>query len=632
MQVKQIIERLKSNPLFPNLLSILGGLLYLVQSWYYAHTQVSILDEGSYLLKGYLFATGKYWPFQDYGPWTNHMPLSFLIPGWVERIFGPGLRTGRYLAVFLGLLMVLGVWLISKRFGNLWWSALIVWLLALNVPTLKVYSVMTSQGLVACMLVWVLFFTLGPDRADWQVYLGVTLAGLLLLTRINMAPIIPLLLLYIFWEYGKVIGIRASAVTILVIGIGYAIFWPGILKLWAAWLPEGLVPFISSWGKPADAVHSWNSIVDFRGRLMSFFLGVRIHFFSLMAVVISVLIGTRKQFWHAASRFKIAVFLLVSYVFLFGFHAWASLFNDYCVFCFQNYLMFFQVIGLLLANVLFTSLNEYRMRAGKWLTPIIGLVTTAGIVFSLINEKQLINTLSGRWLVNTLTDFLNMDIPRFRSQITAPGKMPLWVLFSNKFGWHEDQILDFSIYIFFILLIVLSWLLLYWGISIYKKRWVSSKNTILQWSYLWFVLFLMLGTIFTYRIGFLPVEYDCGWDVIASYERAGAHLAKTVPPGSTIYWKGGLSAVPLLYLTDYELFPPQINNRYSYRIGGDPEALIRYGWWNDQIARQWSQDADIFLVEAWRVGDEGDTFDELMPTPPLLPCKRNTEIHIYVRE
>ena len=42
--------------------TILGGMVYLVQSWVYAHTQFSLLDEGAYLYKGYLFATGKYHP------------------------------------------------------------------------------------------------------------------------------------------------------------------------------------------------------------------------------------------------------------------------------------------------------------------------------------------------------------------------------------------------------------------------------------------------------------------------------------------------------------------------------------------------------------------------------------------
>jgi hypothetical protein len=64
--------------------ALIGAGLYLLHSWASAHGQASVLDEGLYLYKGYLFASGRYWPFADNGPWTNHMPLSFFIPGWIQ--------------------------------------------------------------------------------------------------------------------------------------------------------------------------------------------------------------------------------------------------------------------------------------------------------------------------------------------------------------------------------------------------------------------------------------------------------------------------------------------------------------------------------------------------------------------
>ena len=199
----QRFTRIKIATWWADVLSVVGGFVYIVQSFFLAHTRGSILDEGAYLLQGYQFATGKYLPFQDYGSWTDQMPLSFLIPGWVQVIFGPGLRTGRYFAVALGVLILIGVWLVSRRFGNGWWSAVLIWFLAVNIPVLKVYSVMTSQVLVACMLVWVLVLVLGPERPQWQVYLGAFLAGLMTLTRINMTIFLPFLLAYILWEHGK---------------------------------------------------------------------------------------------------------------------------------------------------------------------------------------------------------------------------------------------------------------------------------------------------------------------------------------------------------------------------------------------------------------------------------------------
>jgi hypothetical protein len=89
--------------------------------------------------------------------------------------------------------------------------------------------------------------------------------------------------------------------------------------------------------------------------------------------------------------------------------------------------------------------------------------------------------------------------------------------------------------------------------------------------------FLLSRTLF---LGGGYHNYDCSGDVLNTYEKAGKQLADLIPPGSTIYWNGGNSAVPLLYLQDIHIFAPQINSDYSYRLDGDADALFRYGFWN----------------------------------------------------
>ena len=89
------IELLKNKQLpswSPYLLAGLGVILYLIQAFQYAHTTVSSLDEGSYLIKGMFYLTGVYEPFEPYAPLTNKAPFAFLIPGFAEYIFGAGLR------------------------------------------------------------------------------------------------------------------------------------------------------------------------------------------------------------------------------------------------------------------------------------------------------------------------------------------------------------------------------------------------------------------------------------------------------------------------------------------------------------------------------------------------------------
>jgi len=625
----QRTARIATLPGLPEGLAGLGGLAFLIQSWISAHTQISILDEGAYLLKGYLFATGRYWPFQDYGPWTNHMPLSFLIPGWTQVVFGPGLRTGRYSAIVLNAIMLVGVWLISRRLGNRWWAAISIWVLAINAPVIKVFSVVNSQGLVACMLVWVLVLTLGPELRVWQAVLGSMLAGLLLLTRINMAPVLPLVLVYIFWQHGKKNGLWALAAGLLTIGVGHAFFWPGIMSFWAGWVPFiQKLPFIPT-TKPTGSTPVWDPTVSFKSRILSFFLGIRIHFFPVVGVLLAVSMWLPKRKWRFSWRFRAAVFLLVSFGLLFALHVWASLGKNYCVFCFPNYLMFFNILGISITSIIFGSWPEFKERFGKWILVSVMVILSLGLIYGAITGGQLDQIWLSAQIKKILSWFWHIRVPRIRSMSIEDGSVELWGLLAGKFGWVEETILDWSL---LIILLVITWIVVYFLARWHYRQFGNSKGSSFTPIGSLAFIFFVLGTLLSARIGFTPQETDCGWDVISAYETGSAHLAEKIPPGSSVYWRGGKSAVPLLYLPGVEIYPPQINGAYSFRLGGNTNELARHGWWNAELDALWQQDADIILLDGHQKALENPLFDETLPTPPMLPCDNNSEIHIYLRK
>src|ERR1035437_3796573 len=110
--------------------ALLGAAVYLAFSIHFANTQRPTIDEGLYLYKGYLFAKDIYHPYQDYGPRTEYSPLSYLIPGYIQVWFGPGLQTGRIFAIIVGVLALLGLWASARRLAGSWWAALAVWAVA----------------------------------------------------------------------------------------------------------------------------------------------------------------------------------------------------------------------------------------------------------------------------------------------------------------------------------------------------------------------------------------------------------------------------------------------------------------------------------------------------------------------
>src|ERR671922_46160 len=169
------VKKIISIPRLPAFLTIAGFLAYILRAVEIARTKTSFLDEGLYLYKGYLFVNGSQTPFADYGVWTNHAILSFLIPGFIQKWFAPGLETGRYFMIVLSLFTLLGLWVFARRWGNAWWAAGAVWAMALNPAEIKLYTLALSEGLVAALLVWIVVLVVGEERPLWQVLLGAAL-------------------------------------------------------------------------------------------------------------------------------------------------------------------------------------------------------------------------------------------------------------------------------------------------------------------------------------------------------------------------------------------------------------------------------------------------------------------------
>jgi len=614
--------------------TLVGVLVYFLQAWRAAFTQVSVLDEGLYLYKGFLYATGRYVPFQDYGPWSNHMPLSFLIPGWVQAVFGPGLRTGRYFALLLSMGTLLGVWVLARRLGYLrsdleipagpFWGALAVWAMALNPAVIRLFSQQSSQGLAACMVIWTMVLILGPGRPGWQIVLGAGLAAAVPLTRINLLAVLPLAVLYIFWEHGRRKGLRALAVGSLVFFVGHAVFWPGILRMWAPWFPDSLTPFLDPFRRPPNDGSNWNPEVTFFNRLISFAQGLRFHFVALFGV------GGLFLFWPVdadwkRSHFRPAVFLAGLFAVLAAMHAWAALGNSYCVFCFPAYYSFFSSLGIvLLAATCFAWSFDRPGRA--WVPAAIVLICIL-IGFSLFSS-------TGASLVQQplVVRILRTGVPR----TSGEGSIPLWGFIENRFGPdYETQVRQGQ---YGLRIAVMGLLGLAAGLLIALPSWrgrlVGAGRR--------FALLLAVGFILspTTLLGGGYTTYDCGADVIAPYERSGASLREIIPAGSHVYWETRGSPVPLLYLPDVIAYPAQLNGLYSFKTGGESDALLKFGHWNQALALEWAAEADALLLSpdvladparSWLADAMADRgLVQVLETEPVHPCSPNSQILVFM--
>ena len=312
----------------PEVLTLAGGIIFLAQLLYYAHTQVSVLDEGLYLYKGFIFASGRYTPFQNYGPLTNQMPFAFLLPGLVQVVFGPGLRVGRYFAVFLALVMVFALWLTSRRLSGRWLAAGVVWMTALNPATARMYSQAITESTIACLVMLILALTLGGKRPLWQLILGGVLSGVTVMIRIDLLPLPFFLVLYILWQYGWKKSLWVALAGVATVVFSHALFWPNILRLWTYWLPENLTPFLEPWRQPAGASPFYDPAISYLSRGVSFINAFRFHFAAFIGALLAWAFWPRRTAWKSDENFRAAVFLSVLFISLMALHAWASLGNE----------------------------------------------------------------------------------------------------------------------------------------------------------------------------------------------------------------------------------------------------------------------------------------------------------------
>ncbi len=382
-----------SNVSIAIVLALVGAAIYTVFSINFANTQRATIDEGLFLYKGNLFASGVFHPFQSNGPRTEYGPLSYLVPGYIQLWFGPGLRTGRIFAVIVGFIALVGFWATTRRLAGPWWAALAVWAVALNPAIIRFYSVGISQGLVTCLLMWVLFLVLGKERNSWEVSLSAALAGLILLTRQDMAPVLPFLLVYIFWEFGRKPGLIASLAGILVVVIGHAIFWPGILEMWAPWLPVSLTPFLDKWRLPIGITAELNFNANWSARIYSLLEGLRFHFISLVGAIAGLVLWPARKNWKTEAHFRYAIFLGVLFFTLLILHIWAGLgfngINFSNAFAVNPYFAFFSYLGLVFAIAVFSNFQSNLSVARQIILSVLVIVVSTAVGYgSFLNPSD----------------------------------------------------------------------------------------------------------------------------------------------------------------------------------------------------------------------------------------------------
>jgi hypothetical protein len=531
----------------------------------------------------------------------------------------------------VALLYILGVWIIARRLGGRWGGAGALAIIVLNPAPLKLYSMALSEGLITAMLVWVMVLVLGKDRPLWQLVLGGFLAGLMPVTRLNMSPVLPFVLGYIFWDHGLKAGIWSTVASMVSFLGVHALFWPGIMRLWTPWFPESLTPFLDRWRPDFGNAQSVRDINrTFRERYLSFFEGLRYHFPAIMGVVTSWVLWPEE--WLNRSRYRIAVFLSSLFTVLLVLHGYASIGKDFNVFAFSVYLSFFEVLGIL---TLIATINNWNLTQPMWkriMILVLILLVSLGVFFSYTGPVTFWGRAVGFILRKRFIHFQGGRIQR--------SPWAIWEVLRGRFGWRYP----FSIYVFSILallgleVVILSGIVWFIG----KSRLINVQRKRIS---LLLISFLTVSVLIspTQILGGEMHNFSCHAGVISEHEKAAQSISNNVFDGDSVFWLGMNTQSVILELMgkrEISLYPQQLNAIYAYRLGGDEKALARFGFWNDTLTEKWLKEADVLLIEKealvdwyknFRMRQDVQDFDKVDATSQI-GCFGEKAITVYRRK
>ncbi len=600
------------------LVALIAGVVYLALSWHWLHFQDVIMDEGAYLYKGWLFVRGVYRPFQPYGPWTNKMPLSFLLYGAVQRVFAPGLATGRYFSVAASASGWLAAWLLVRRLGHPRLAAGLLWAAVATVSLVRVETWAVTEGFSAAVMVWALFFLLDPSPSRGQLLTGGVLAGLAAVLRINLTLFTVLVVFWMFWLHGWRRARWTLLGAVLPIAVVYGLYWPDILRLWFPWLPAPLQRALPWYGLDLGraAAPQTTSLLS---RLMATAEMLRTHPLPWLGLLLGTGATLARPGLTAAKdapfrpRVLQGLTLVVWGLVLLHFAATIGK-GGGLLFQMPVYWAFFAPLALILGALAWGW-------AGEGDSPWVHRLVVGGALFLAAVGLLSQGYQTKKVLVLTF-DALGKTVRRFVPWVPAtpfanPNLLPglavgglLGLLGLVAAGWVGRRLRQ-------------------------KSGQRASPGTLAL------LAFLALSPLPWWSGSFHP--YDCPTDALAQNRRVAAELAAEVPPHALVYLQGVKSVTVLLELPfDVRTFPPQYNARFNYRLGGDPDTLYRLGYWNAALAARWRQQADVFLISKSEVlRDQGLTaflqrtgFREYHVTAPLAPCSGGpvlSRIAVYKR-
>lgn len=175
-------------------------LFYLLQVFFYARSLGFLPDESFYVYESYLMATHKIHPYVD--KFTGYAPLSYFIPGTVQKFTHPDFFIPRVVTGFVGALVLLLSYTMAKQLGGRKAGIFAALFITLHPRIAQLFSLAMPFALTNFFQLCAFGILLTRLSGSWKAIIASLFMTLALFTRHTLFPGTLVFFIMLIWILG----------------------------------------------------------------------------------------------------------------------------------------------------------------------------------------------------------------------------------------------------------------------------------------------------------------------------------------------------------------------------------------------------------------------------------------------
>lgn len=338
-----------------NLLLLISLVFYILNGFFYIFYANTTFDEGNYLYKSYLYATGAEIPYSSGATWSEYMPGSYYLFGFSQVFFGKNFYAARLVSFIFGFLAVILSFRMTKKIAGFIEAVIVVSLLVINSTLVQSFSLVAPYSFTSFFLLFALYLLTVNINVKLRIFLSIFFMFVCVFARSSMLPnyVVFILILMVIFRKLLIPVIFSSVVVPIVV---LAPFLPGVLKIFINFpIINGLALYLGYpdfyYSKFSGEINISKVVISF----LEFFKYYQVWFIPLLSIITVIFLSkiNLKKYYRNLFLKNNYVFLIIIILFIFNIFAHFAGAYGHCPRCVIPYFNYFSILGAIVIAVMF---------------------------------------------------------------------------------------------------------------------------------------------------------------------------------------------------------------------------------------------------------------------------------------